>query len=99
MATDPSEVTDYWEDREAAKKLTGVFANRVYVQPISPGMVRVNFGEVLDEEPTYHTAIVLTAADAMSFAALIYQVAQANLPAPPPIVTTPAAGAENNGDA
>lgn len=65
---------DNWEDREASKKIDGKFANRVYVQPLGNGMVRVNFGEVLDEYPSYHTAVVMTASDALRFAGLIHSV-------------------------
>lgn len=65
---------DYWEDREASKKLTGRYANRIYVQPLGNGMVRINFGEVLDEEPSYHSAIVVTAEQAIGFAHVIFNV-------------------------
>ena len=68
---------DNWEDREASKKNDGKFANRIYVQPLGNGMVRVNFGEVLDEFPSYHTAIVMTAANAVEFAGLMQNVGAA----------------------
>jgi len=77
--TDP---IDYWEEREAAKKVNGLYANHVYVQPLGQGMVRVNFGEVLDEEPRYHTAVVLTPENARDFAILMYQIAVRLAPEP-----------------
>jgi hypothetical protein len=73
---------DLWMDQEAAKKLTGIYTNRVFVQPLGDGLVRVNFGEVLDEsEPTYHTALVMTAINAAAFAELIQRLANANITA------------------
>ena len=73
-----------WQDLEAVKKLTGQFVNRIFVQHMGDGMLRLNFGEVLDaDDPTYHTALVISAANAMSFAELIYGMAQQAI-APPP---------------
>lgn len=96
MATDPDDVNDYWMEREAAKKINALFANRIYVQPIATGMVRLNFGEMLDEyDPTYHTAIVLTAEEAVSFAVLIHRIGTALLSPPPIIQTVPAEDADN----
>ncbi len=66
----------YWEDREATKKIDGKFANRIYVQPVGDGMVRINLGEVLDDEPSYHTAVVVTAERAVDFAKLLQRVAE-----------------------
>jgi hypothetical protein len=77
-----------WEDTEASKKLTGVFANRIYVQHLGEGMLRLNFGEVLDpHDPTYHTALVISGANAKLFAELIYRMGDAaitpqKMPAP-----------------
>ena len=69
-----------WEEREAAKKNTGLFTNRVFAQPLGDGLVRVNFGEVIDTEPSYHTAIVITAANAVAFGELIYRMGIALTP-------------------
>jgi hypothetical protein len=95
----------YWEDRDASKANKGVFANRIYVQPLGNGMVRINFGEVLDDQPTYHTAIVVTAEQAVGFAQVIYNIgagveeaerlaaeeaARASASPPPSIDTQPA---------
>lgn len=88
-----------WMDREAVKKLTGTYANRIFVQHLGEQMLRLNFGEVLDpDDPTYHTALVLSAANAKLFADLIYRQANAALAAAdaetaaaPPIVTVPVA--------
>jgi hypothetical protein len=68
---------DLWEDQEAAKKITGQFANRIFVQPLQNGLVRINFGEVLDTEASYHTAIVVTAEQAIGFAQVIYNISTA----------------------
>ena len=76
MNTENSEF-DLWEDREAAKKITGQFANRIFVQPLKNGLVRINFGEVLDEEASYHTAIIVTAEQAVEFAQVIYNISTA----------------------
>ncbi|HEX4694978.1 hypothetical protein [Sphingomonas sp.] len=73
MPTDPDD--DSWMDREAAKKLNGLYANRVYVQPLGSGMVRINFGEIIDaDDPSYHSAIVVTAEQATQFGELIYRL-------------------------
>ena len=68
-------VEDYWEDREAAKKINGIYANRIFVQPLGDGMVRINLGEVIDEDRSYHTAAVVTAHQAVAFAQIIYSIA------------------------
>lgn len=91
MTDDPQ---DYWLETEAAKKIQGLFANQVYVQHLGSGLLRVNFGEVLDEDPRFHSAIVLTAENAYAFGALMQRMAQAAV-APPPskdpvnVVSTP----------
>ena len=80
---------DTWLNSEAVKKLNGQFTNRLFVQHLGDGLIRLNFGDVMDaQEPTYHTAIVLTASNAMQFAELIYRMASAAIP--PPVVTVPA---------
>lgn len=90
---------DTWLDTEAAKKLNGQFTNRIFVQHLGDGLIRLNFGDVLDvEEPSYHTAIVLTANNAVQFAELIYRMGNAAMP--PPIVTvtaTPSASEDHGG--
>lgn len=92
---EPEEEQDFWFENEAAKKLNGLYANRIYVQPLGEGMVRINFGEVLDEDSSYHTAIVVTAQQAKQFAQVIFNVATAvvereYVPVPPPIPAAPA---------
>ena len=80
---------DTWMDQEAVKKLNGLFVNRIYVQHLGDQMMRLNFGEVLDpDDPSYHTALVISAANAKAFAELIFQHANAAL-APPVITVTP----------
>jgi hypothetical protein len=71
LFNDPS---DLWLDVEASKKNVGQFANRIFVQPLGNGMVRINLGEVLDDDPSYHTAIVVTAEQGMQFASLIHSI-------------------------
>lgn len=89
---DPYEIS--WLDLEATKKIHGIFANRIYVQPLGDGMVRLNFGEVLDnDDPTYHTALVMTASQAESFARLIHKVSLAILG----YTESDATGADNGG--
>lgn len=66
---------NFWEDREAAKAIAAKFSNRIYVQPIGQGMVRIAFGEILDSSPSYHTVVVVTAAQALDFANVIYNMA------------------------
>lgn len=75
-------VNDYWEEREAAKRLNALYTHNIYVHPIGGGMVRINFGASLDEEPSYHTALVMTAENARDFACLIYGVAVQLAPEP-----------------
>lgn len=72
---DPVEEQDFWYEMEAAKKINGLFANRIYVQPLGEGLVRINFGEVLDADPSYHSAVVVTALQAKQFAQVIFNVA------------------------
>jgi len=74
LALDEDGPQDLWEDIEEAKKINGTFANRIFVQPLGNGMVRINFGEVLDEFPSYHTAIVVRADQAAGFAQVIYNI-------------------------
>ncbi len=98
---DPLEEQDFWQEIEAAKKINGLFANRIYVQPLGDGMVRINLGEVLDEETSYHSAVVVTALQAKQFAQVIFNVASAILeqqyvPVAPPIVPTASPPASNN---
>lgn len=68
---------DLWEHSEAAKKLNALYANRIYVQPLPEGAVRINFGETMDADPSYHTAIVATPHQALDFASVIFRIAQA----------------------
>lgn len=89
-----NEEPDLWLHREAAKKLNALYSNRIFVQPLPEGLVRLNFGEVLDEdEPTYHSCVILTAENALQFADLIRNVAAGLLP--PPIVKTNSATTES----
>lgn len=79
QSTRPTEAAepdyDTWLNAEAVKKLNGQFANRLFVQHLGDGLLRLNFGDVMDEsEPAYHTAIVVTAANAISIAELIYRM-------------------------
>lgn len=95
-----SEPYDDWFDREAAKKINGVYANRIFVQPTTDGLLRLNFGEIYDDDPTYHTAIILSAANAESFARLIHGMAVTLLMppvAPPETPEEQQAGAAANG--
>jgi hypothetical protein len=86
----------YW-DQEAVKKIPAIYTNRVFVQHLGQGMMKVNFGEIVSDptEPSYHASLVMTAANASEFAGLIYQMAQAILAPPPP---TPAEN-QGSGDA
>lgn len=82
VATEPPEEPDYWEEREASKRLTPTYVSNIYVQPAGGGMVRLNFGAAMDLDPTYHTALVMSADNAREFAKLIYQIAIALSPEP-----------------
>jgi hypothetical protein len=85
---------DDWEHRDAARKISALFANQVYVQPVGDGMLRINFGQVLsDDEPSYHTAVVVSARNAVAAGELLYRYGQSLLPlepvvSPPPLVRT-----------
>ena len=87
MASEPeesaTEIPDLWEDREASKHLNAIFANRIFVQAVGDGLVRLNFGEITEEEPRYHSALLVSAHSAASFAQLMYQMASAILPPVP----------------
>ncbi len=74
MATDPLlSVTE--ADLQSSRKLRGLFTDRVYVQPHGDGMhLRINLGEVVGGEAQYHTAIVVSSADALEFAELIHRM-------------------------
>lgn len=91
MATTPEDYTPDWLDTDAAKKNNGIFTNRIFVQHLGEGMLRLNFGEILAaDDPSYHTALVISAANAVTFAELIYRMGNAALtPPPPPIIVTP----------
>jgi hypothetical protein len=70
---------DDWEHIEAAKKIDAIFANQVFVQPLGDGLLRLNFGEVLDDQPRYHSAIVISARNGLALADLIDRIARATL--------------------
>lgn len=68
---------DLWEHNEAAKRITAQYANRIFVQPLGEGTVRISFGEMTDSvDPIYHTSIVATPELAMQFAEVMHQVAR-----------------------
>jgi hypothetical protein len=67
---------DLWEHQEASKKLTALYANRIFAQPLGEGVLRVNFGEMTETiDPSYHSAIVVTPELALEFADVIFRVA------------------------
>jgi hypothetical protein len=68
---------EYWEQRDASKKNPGLYTNQIYVQHLGEGLLRLSFGEVLDDEPRYHSALVLTAHNAYAFGELMMRMAQA----------------------
>lgn len=73
--SDPDADYNTWLNADAAKKLSGQFSNRLFAQHLGDGLLRLNFGDVMDpDEPTYHTALVITAANAVQFAQLIYRM-------------------------
>jgi hypothetical protein len=75
---DPELDYDNWLETEAVKKLNGQFTNRLFVQHLGDGLLRLNFGDVQDSsDPSYHTALVITAANAIQFAELIYRMGNA----------------------
>ncbi|RYE03221.1 MAG: hypothetical protein EOP61_05520 [Sphingomonadales bacterium] len=84
---------DYWEEEEASKAIRGMFTNRLYVQHLGSGLLRLNYAEVLTEhDPQYHTALVMTAENAFAFGQLMQRMAMAALgqgEAPPAIVNVP----------
>ena len=107
MATEPDAPIpppvefDDWENREAARRINALFANQVFVQPVGDGMLRINFGQVLtDEEPSYHSAVVISGQNAVAFGELIYRYGRI-LTAPPqpsafpPGSPVPSAGSDN----
>lgn len=48
---------------------TGWFANRVYVRPYG-AMVRISFGELIEGKTNWHTSIVVTAEELITFSEL-----------------------------
>lgn len=77
-----AEADDTWMHIEEVKKLRSAYANQIFVQPLGDSNIRVNFGEVLDDEPRYHTALVLSASNALQFAQLIERWARITLGEP-----------------
>lgn len=74
------DVENPWADQEAVKRITGLYTNRIFVQHLGDGMLRLNFGEILDpDDPSYHTALVISAGNAKAFAELIVRQANAAL--------------------
>lgn len=75
MATDPLlNVTE--ADLASARKLRGLFTDRIYIQPHGDGMhLRINFGEVVGGAAEYHTAIVVSSTEAVEFAELMHRMA------------------------
>ena len=73
----------YWEDREASKGVNGIYTNRVFVYQTNDGLLRINFGEMVDDAPRYHTAIVVSPTNAVIFAQLMHQVASPMIQPPP----------------
>lgn len=67
---------DLYLHAEAVKKVTALYANRIFAQPMAEGMVRVSFGEMSDTfDPSYHSAIALTPELALEFADVVQRVA------------------------
>ncbi len=97
MASEPGQFSaaelEHFEHVEAVKKLNAIYTNQVFVQPLGDGNIRINFGETLDEEPRYHTSVVVSAANALDFANLVARMANSILSPPPVFTPTP----RNNG--
>ena len=73
---DEVDENDLWEHNDAAKKVPAQYANRIFVQPLGEGMVRISMGEMNETiDPIYHTSIVATPELAMEFAEVIHRVA------------------------
>ena len=88
MVTTPEvDASDNWEHIDAIKKLTAVYVNQLFIQPLGDGNLRLNFGEALDDEPRYHTAIVISAENAKLFSELVYRWAVDTIT--PPVITPP----------
>lgn len=74
---DQIDENELWEHNEAAKKVAAQYANRIFVQPLAEGTVRISFGEMTDSiDPIYHTSIVATPEIAIEFAEVIHRVAR-----------------------
>lgn len=70
------------DDLEKVSRLTSLYANRLFVQTLENGLVRLNFGEIHNAgDPRYHTSVVLTCLDAIEFAQLIYNMSSTSLAA------------------
>ncbi|OYW47088.1 MAG: hypothetical protein B7Z08_07560 [Sphingomonadales bacterium 32-68-7] len=69
------EPDDLYLHAEAAKKLNALYANRLFVQPLGEGLIRLNLGEFHDWEPTYHSASVMTPEMALELATVLHRVA------------------------
>lgn len=61
---------DRKKERTLALQPPGVFSNRFYIVA-SQGQVRIAFGEVGPEGPTYHLAAVVSRANALELAGLL----------------------------
>jgi hypothetical protein len=88
-----------WPHLEEIKKLRASYANQVFVQPMGDGNLRLNFGETLDEESLYHTAVVLSYGNAIELSSLIQRMVAAAYGAPPVFQPGPEiTEASSNGD-
>jgi hypothetical protein len=89
---------DNWLERDASRAVRSVFTNRMFVQALGGDMLRVSFAENLDDDPRYHSAIAISAVNAIEFAQLLYQMGTALLPQPPIQTVQEAPAASEHGD-
>lgn len=67
-----------WEAQDQTKQLPARFATRLYVTPEGQH-IRIAFGERIDDETVYHTALVLPAGEALQMAQLLARIAGASV--------------------
>ncbi|WP_374942347.1 hypothetical protein [Sphingomonas sp.] len=63
------------KDMIAVRSLRSFYTNRVFLQ-ISGANIRLNFGEMVSGEAIYHTALIMSATEAVGYADIIREIAQ-----------------------
>lgn len=72
------EINEIEEAMDKSKRLHGLYADRIFVHPTGQHL-RISFGEKIDDETTFHTAIVVADNEAVKFATLMLRIATASV--------------------